>query len=160
MRYLGFFIIVLAAAAVSREYARYMKKRLSECEGFLKLFEYMRIKISSFLDSPRKIAEGFDSDALRSVGFLSALSESGDTLLAYRKIEGGLSLSREERGVVEELFSSVGSCYLEDAVRLIGAASEKMKGRQVALAVECPRNIRLFTSLAVTCALGIVILLV
>ncbi|MBO7304493.1 MAG: stage III sporulation protein AB [Clostridia bacterium] len=160
MRYFGLFIIVFAAAAVSWEYAKHMKKRFRECEGFLFFFEHMRIGISSFLHSPRKLSEGFSSDALRSVGFLPALAESDDVLEAYKKAEGSLSLSREERGVIEELFSSVGSCYLSDALRLIDRASEKMKVRRAALAAEYPKNVRLFTSISVTCALGIVILLI
>lgn len=160
MRYFGLFIIVFAASAISFEYARYMKKRLAECEGFLSFFEHMRLQISSFLHSPRKIADGFESEALRAVGFLSALSECGDTLTAYRQIEGSLALSLAEREVTRELFSALGSCYRPDALRLIDEASEKMKARMAALTVECPKNVRLFTSLAVTCALGIVILLI
>ena len=160
MRYLGFFVIIFAAAILSREYARHMERRLAECEGFLRFFEHMRIKVSSFLSSPKELCTDFDFGALHKVGFADALRSSSDTLSAYKQISGALSLSDAEKKIVEELFSSVGSCYRTDAVRLIEAAEEKMSRVRDELAATLPKSVRLVTSLAVTGAIGIVIFFV
>lgn len=160
MKYLGIFAIIFAAVAFSREYARYMKKRRAECEGFLAFIKHARIQIGCFLKPVRELGDGFRSEALGSVGFLAALRESEDIFQAYKRIEPRLSLSPEERAVTAELFSSLGLGYLNDGLKLIDSSCDTLAQLCDKLKDEQKKNTRLVSSLAVTLALGFLIIAV
>ena len=72
MKFIGLFILLLCALAVSREYSGYSRKRIAELGDFLELARYMRTQIHCFLRSPHEIADGFDGEAIRP--FISAFT--------------------------------------------------------------------------------------
>jgi len=160
LRYIGIFTVLLAAFLISREYSHYMKKRLRECEGFIAFIAHMRIQVGCFMRPVKELAAGFSSDALSDVGFIDALSESDGIYEAYKKIEPRLSLSKNERDVLELLFSSVGGCYLEEGMKIIEAAYGKMESLHCSLSEECQKNIKLVSVLSVTAAIGFLILVI
>lgn len=103
---------------------------------------------------------GFESEELSAVGFLDAVKSGEGIFSAYKKCEGKLSLSREEKCVLSELFSSLGEGYLEDGMRLIRASEEKMQQLHRALSEDLPRCVKLAATLSLTAAIGISILII
>lgn len=160
MLYIGISAVLFAAIMLSREYARYMKKRLDECEGFLAFIGYMRIQVGCFMRPLRELSENFSSEALAKSGFTDALRVEKNIYDAYKVSEPALSLSAEEKEVLEVLFSSVGECYLEEGVRLIEASHTKMEGLYSELKAERPRSTKLVSVLSATLAVGFLILVI
>ena len=151
---------MLSAALVSREYKIYLKKRLSECEGFLSFLTHIRIEIGCFLRPIKELCASFESEALYEAGFLGALSESENIYEAYKKCEASLSLDGDEKRVLETLFINLGEGYLNDGVRLIDAAHEKMEELTAAERERSAKNIKLATVLSVTASLGFFMLVI
>ena len=135
-----------------------MKKRLGECEGFVAFISYMRIQIGCFLRPVKDLCEGFSSEPLSKCGFLAALGTHSDIYEAYKLSEPSLSLSKEEKGVLATLFSSIGSGYLTESINIIDSSLVKMESLEKHLRTELVKNVKLVAALSVTAALGIVIL--
>lgn len=160
MRYIGIFLVLLAALIFSREYSRYMRKRLRECEGFLSFISYMKIQVGCFMRPLRELASGFSSKPLSEIGFIASLEKSDGIYEAYKEVEPRLSLSQNEKEVLEVLFSSIGDCYLDEGMKMIDSAYVRAEALYSSLSKECPKNIKLVSALSVTLALGFFILII
>lgn len=152
--------MLISSVLISREYSRYMRKRFSECQGFLSFMTHIRIQVGCFLRPVRELAAGFTSKPLSECGFIDALKDSENIYEAYKKSEARLSLSPQERGVLENLFSLFGEGYLEEGVRLIDESKERMEALCADLSKKCEKNIRLVTVVSVTAALGFFIIVI
>lgn len=160
MKYIGIFLVLVAAVTVSRDYSTYMKKRALECKDFLAFIAHMRIQVGCFLRPVKELALGFSSPSLEKAGFIGYLESSDSILSAYRKCEADLSLSEEEKSVLDRLFLSFGEGYLDDGIRLIDASYSDMERLYKKLCEEKTKNTRLVTALSVTAALGVVIFVI
>ena len=152
--------MLTSAAVISREYSKYMEKRMLECRDFLAFIAHMRIQVGCFLRPVKELAAGFSSPALEKAGFVSYLESADSILSAYRQCEANLSLSEEEKSVLNTLFSSFGAGYLDDGMKLIESAYSGMEILCGRLAEEKTKNTRLVTTLSVTLALGIIIFVI
>lgn len=158
MKYIGIIAVLLSAVIISKEYSSFVNKRLSECRDFLRFIEHMKIQVGCFLRPSNELAKGFSSGSLSDAGFLGAL-ENGESLYgAYKVAEPNLSISEEERDVLETLFSSVGECYLDEGVKLIDASHTKFENLYHKDRAECPKNAKLTSVISVTAAIGFLIL--
>ena len=160
MKYIGILLILTAAVAISREFSKYMNKRVAECKDFLAFIAHMRIQVGCFLRPAKELGSGFSSHALERVGFIESLGESDSVFEAYKKSEPKLSLSDEEKRTLNTLFSSFGEGYLEDEMKLIESSYSAMEKLYSRLCEEKTKNTRLVTALSVTAALGIVIFVI
>lgn len=158
--YIGISAVLFAAALLSREYSRYMKKRLAECEAYLAFIGNMKIQVGCFMRPLSELCENFSSDALEKTGFTAALRAEKNIYAAYKASESALSLSEDEKEVLRLLFSSVGECYLSEGVKIIDAAYAKMDGFYRELKSECPRSTKLVSVLSATLAVGFLILVI
>ena len=153
-------MILLSAWFFSDSYSKHMKKRLSECEGFLSFIAHIRLQMSCFLKPPKALSDGFYSKPLSESGFLEYIAECDSIYDAYKMAERKFSLSAEERGVLEKLFSSLGGGYLEDEIKLIDAYQGQLQSHFEVLKKEAPRNSKLLSTVSVTAAIGFLILLI
>ena len=160
MKYLGIILILLSSLLVSREYRRYMQKRLDECLGFCNFIAHMKIQVGCYLRPVRELARGFSSAALSRTGFLSSVEKCDSLGKAFSECEPSLSLSEEERGELRAFFSSFGDGYLEQGVQAIETAHTNMERLMAALSEQKDKNIRLVSTLSVTLALGVAILVI
>ena len=159
MRYVGFLFVLLASFVISREYAAYVEKRLTESRDFLSFIRHMKIQVGCFLRPTNELVRDFSSDRLSELGFTEALM-SGETLYsAYKRAEPELTLSGEERELFEVLFSSVGECYLEEGVRLIDGAEKRLEEIYRKNKLEYRKGARLVSIISVTAAMGFLLLL-
>lgn len=158
IKYIGILAVLLSALAISKEYSAFSKKRLSESCAFLSFLEHMKIQVGCFLRPANELLKDFSSDTLAAVGFTDALENSESLVTAYKTAEPKLSLSKEEREVLENLFSAVGECYLDEGVRLIDTAREKLEKLYQKNKIECPKNAKLVSVISVTAAIGFLML--
>lgn len=160
MKYIGIFLLLIAAAATSREYSKYMRKRALECKAFLSFIAHMRVQVGCFLRPVKELAAGFSSPVLEKAGFIRALGDSDCILSAYKRCEPALSLSEEEKSALGSFFSSFGEGYLDDGMKLIEGAYSDMSKLYEKLCAEKTKNTRLVTALSATSALGIIIFVI
>ncbi len=160
MKLIGIFLLLAAAFVTSREYSKYMEKRMLECKAFLSFIAHMRVQVGCFLRPVKELATGFSSPPLEKVGFVHALRDSEGIFAAYKRCESALSLSEEERTVLNTFFSSFGEGYLDDGIRLIDAAYSDMNKLHEKLCEKKANNTRLVTVLSATSALGIIIFVI
>ncbi len=159
MKYIGAFIVIVAALLMSREYSRYIKKRADQCEEFLSFIAYMRIQISCFLRPSREIAKGFSGEELEKIGFLDAVNEGESLYGAYKATESSLALTLREREIIETLFYSLEECYLDDGIRIIDSSYKEMESVCRKIREERPKNVKLAATLSVTASIGFLILI-
>ena len=160
MRYIGLFLVMLSSLAFSREYTRYMQKRVRECEAFLDFIGHLRMELSCYLRPLREAAGGFSSDALTEVGFFEAVNSTGNIYEAFSRTRRRLSLSDEELMPLESLFSSLGHSYLDEELKLINMCEENMRSVTEKIKRESPKSIKLISTLSVTAAIGFFILVI
>ena len=158
MKIFGFFLLLLGALVFSREYSRYVKKHIAECEEFIAFIKYMRLELKCFLKPPREIGRAFDGIAIKP--FLDSLESSESIRAAFDNAKSRFSLSPEERRALEELFSSIGSCYADDGVTLIDSATERLSDLHSDLCKNAGRGSQIVTVVSTAVTIGIFILLV
>ena len=158
MKIFGFFLLLLGALAFSREYSRYVKKHISECEEFIAFIKHMRLELKCFLKPPREIARTFEGKAIKP--FLDSLESAESIRAAFDSARGRFSLSEEEGRALEELFSSIGSCYADDGVKLIDTATERLTSLHADLCESAGRGARIVAVVSTALTVGIFSLLV
>lgn len=158
MKLAGLALLLLGALVISREYKRYVKKRLAECEGFISFIKYMRIEMKCFLKPPREIGRGFCDEAISP--FLIALEKEESLYSAYTAAKDSFSFTVEEKSALGELFSSIGVCYADDAVRMIDGVLERLSVSREALLTDGMRGVRVFQTVSAAASVGLFILLI
>lgn len=158
MKLFGLSLLLLSALLISREYTRYVRKHIAECEGFISFIKHMRIEMRCSLRTPREIGQRFSDEAIAS--FLLALEQEGSLYSAYNASRRSFSLSDDERVALEELFSSVGQCYADDGVRLIDDVLDRLQASRASLLTDGVRSIRVFQTVSVAASVGLFILLI
>ena len=152
--------LFLALFILAREHRRLLLARLSELRAFLDFVRHIRIEIGCYMSPPDKLCRGFSSPLLSEIGFLPKI-ESGDSLLdAYIFVSEKLSLHEGEREILYRLFSKLGDGYLEDTVKLIDEAENKLSPILSELEEETPKQIKLSSVLFATGGVGTVLLLI
>ncbi len=158
MKYVGILLILIGAAVISREYAAHMKKRIRECEEFLEFIGHIRTQLSCHMCPANELGEGFSASSIRA--FTELVYERGGMLEAFLASVHGFSLSEEETGILSELFSSIGKGSLEDELKCIDQAYERLEDHLSHQRESGRKNIRLVSVLSVTGALGFLMLVV
>lgn len=158
MKIFGLFFLLFGALSLSREYSRYVKKHLAECEEFISFIRHYRLLLKCFLKPPREIAKAFRGEAI--APFLDMLEKEENPALAFEASKGRFSLSEEENKVLSDLFSSICTCYAEDGVRLLEAADEKLTALYKELHERSVRSTRAFSTVSAAVSVGLFILLI
>ena len=159
MKYCGMVIILISALMISKKYGAQRMRRLRECEGFLAFISYMREKLSKYTFTVRELAEEFESDALFSCGFLSAL-RSTDAKAAYLSVRGELEISDMADEVLCEFFENFGGGYLDDEMRRICEAEERLVAIVKDERENAQKDIKVFGALFSAGGIGAVIILI
>ena len=105
MKYIGIFLLLIAAAATSREYSKYMKKRALECKAFLSFIAHMRVQVGCFLRPVKELAAGFSSPMLEKAGFIRALGDDAPKAAAMLALLGSAPHSLEADLLAEAALS-------------------------------------------------------
>ncbi len=158
MKYIAVAVFLIPALYIYREYSKKSKARLKQCLSFLSFIRYAKVQLSCYLKPIREIAENFDDRVLSEIGFIERIKNSDTPVKAFRECEELLSLGKEERDILLELFSHIGDGYMEQSLKLIDSAIGQLEGISEELKKEVPRTIKLALTLTATATAGLFIL--
>ncbi len=155
----GLSLILVAALLFSREYRRYLDGRVELCQGFLALLIHIRGRVDCYLTPLPEALSGFESVALSECGFLKRASEEGLSS-AYFSMEKSLSLPRRAREVLSSFFRGLGREYREGTLRELSTAISALESAVLEERQESEKSLKIASVLAVSAALGAIILII
>lgn len=148
--------VALLSYLIALEIKKYKRHSLAVCEELYALMLHIKLEVSCYLRPLSVLLRDFTSPLLeedflpraRTMGLSEALSASR------------LPISGEERRILSSLFSSLGSGYAADAVRLIDAYAAEFYSSLTVRRADLPREARLVNTLCASAALGLLILMI
>ena len=159
LKLVGICILLFTSILISRELVAQRRRRLALCEELLRFVCFLRLQIGCFLRPVPEVVADFHSDELTACGFLP-LRDDGDLAFAFSSSVAPDIVGAGCAQVLTSLFSSLGSGYLDDEIRLIDAHTSQL-GQIVELErVEAARQARLIRTLTASASLGLVILII
>ena len=151
-------LVGLGAILLSGELGQSKRRALALSEEIYSLLSHIKRQISCYLCPLSELIRDYSTPELMRVGFIKMARERG-LLTAVRECEG-LRISDEERKLMISLFSSLGSGYASDEVRLIEDSLSEFYAMLVQKRSEIPKDIKLINTLCASGALGILILMI
>ena len=158
LKLLGICILLFTSILISGELADRRRKSLLLCEELLRLVSYLRLQIGCFLRSPSDAVAGFNSKPLSEYDFLP-LDDGADLRRGFCESRVPGAVGGECTRIVDSLFSSLGSGYLDDEVKLLDTHRAQLCEVVEARRIDTGRQVRLIRTLTATVSLGFVILI-
>ncbi len=159
MYFFGSIAVLCAAFLLWRGYSREMDARLSICEVLLSLISDMRGKLSAYLISPREWALRYNGEAGELSPLLGALVSGELPRDAFSRVEEKLSFDKELLSIASELFSGLGTGYIESELRALDLAIEAIRLRSGKIKLDNERSKRAFGAVIGAAVGGVLILL-
>ena len=106
---------------------------------------------------PRELGVGFSGREINK--FVDRISDLG-IREAYERSENEFSLSAEERAILQELFSSIGSGYLDDELKRVDKAEKDFEMLYNGFKERSAKDVKLVSVLSATAALGVFIIII
>lgn len=159
LKYLLIGAVMAMSLYLSRRYRAFVSERIEsgrELFGFLK---FRGERMARFMSPKSEICRRFSGERLERCGFLPALREGKSFSEAFAVGADRLGISDSVRGLFEEIFSSMGCGYFKeecDMQRVAETRAERLlKDEEDALL----KSSRVRTTLIISAALGVAILL-
>lgn len=166
MKYIGAVMIFISVFALGISAGDREKRRLKECEEFLRFFEYVRNQVGYFLMPTKLIYRGFESDVLSRTGFLSALCDvEHDEVYydawtkAFDTCEGRMTLSPEEKAIVRGFGAGIGKSDEHLQMKNFDLGISQMKDEIENLKCETSKSVKVYTVLGFAAGAAAVILI-
>lgn len=156
---IGSVLLLYAALFITREYEKFLGRRLGVCLGFCELISHVRRRVEGYLTPADRLLDGFECGALEDVGYMSKARNSG-LRNAYFEVEGALPLDCATREALSEFFTDFGKDYKEETVKAADRALSALRGCADRMSCENEKSLRLWRAVAVAAALGVIILLI
>lgn len=157
LKYLGCAALLVAAAAVSKGYKAYVDQKILRTEEFLKLLRHIRQSVKASLTPQNLLYRGFCSEILEK-DFLPAYRECGELHSAYFKTHG--SVGQASHKILSDYFSAFGAGDGETEILRADEAVAALEESLLCERAEGEKNVKLFGTLAVSLAVGLIILLI
>ena len=155
----GIILVLFAAVVGIREKLKHQSKTLVILVELGELIDRIRIEIGCYLTPIERIIVDSDLPTMRELGFFEIAAKDG-LEHAYECIEKELEISGNARYLLRRFFSMIGKGYAPDEIRLIDTtATELIEVIKHEREGE-PARKKLTVTLAMACALGIIILLI
>ena len=157
IKYIGLVFILASAFIFSREYEKKEKTRLLEIDEFLRLFSYMKTRISCFLSKKSEWASGFKSNSPLIAEFLEK-ARFAELSEAFSSVSDKLSLG-EEKLMISRFFESFGEGFKDGEIDSLETLISSFSKEGEIIRKNSLKNVKTAKTLATAIALGIVILL-
>ena len=158
LKLVGICILLFTSILISRELTLRCRRRLALYEELLRFVSFLRLQIGCFLRPVPEVVAIFHSDEFCTCGFFPITSDD---------VEGAFSSSEAPRivgdkcaGIMRSLFSSLGSGYLDDEVKLIDTHRTQLSVLVDKEREETVRRVRLVRTLTASISLGLIILII
>ena len=159
MRYLGIAALLLAVLFISSEYKKRCKEASAELSDFISFLKYMRQKISCFMEDPRRLGNGFRAESEECQIFISKIEEMRGPRGAYLSVRERLSFSKEGIEMLDRVFFSCESGFLNDVLSALDDGIENFEELSKREGESFSVRERLYPSVFITAAVGIALIL-
>lgn len=160
LRYGGAALVMLGALLVSRAYASYMKKRLSEYRGLERMIAHAEGEISCFLAYGSELWRNFSDEAMEGCGLLSHLRDGKGISESFELSRDAMSLSASAKQKISDMLEPLGRGYKDDEVKLLSSIGDRLSEEISRESDEAEKNIRIARALLIGGALAVVIMIV
>lgn len=157
MKYIGCAALLILSAVISRKYKTYTEGKIRRTEAFLDFLLHIRQSLKTALVPQQLLHQGFSSKVLEE-DFLPSLRESGELAVAYSKC-GNLSGAASGK-ILSNYFSTFGGSDRDGELLRADDAISTLKTTLESEREEGEKNVKLFTTLAISLAVGLIILLI
>lgn len=158
LRVVGAMLLAIFALLFANSYSAYVRRSLSELEGFVTLLSHIRGKISVSLASQSVLFSELDCDSLERCGFLPSVRGGALARDAFRSAK--FALSKDARGVLSSFFSEFGHGYKADEIARIDSTLSECERILKSEREQAPKDVKLVYTLLVALTLGLVIFLI
>ncbi len=156
LRFIGAAFVFASFAMAGGVLCEREKARLSQCEAFLRLFEYIKNQIHYFLAPTKRIYRDFCDDVLEKTGFLAALREEGAGAYrnnwqeAFEKCAANFCLSSTQAEIVKTFGSHIGKSNEPMQTRNFEYLIKEMENETAKERLLCAKNTKLYRTLGLT----------
>ena len=147
LRWGGGILLVFGALLVSREYERYLGRRISEYSGLALLIGHAKSMISKFLAHGEGLWRSFSNDALERVGLLAALREGRGLGEAFDLCRDKMSLPRSGAARLSEELHRLGGEYMGGELERLTALEQSLVSEGEAEEALAEKNIKVARAL-------------
>lgn len=159
IKLIGICILLFTSMLISGELVSRRRHRLVLCEELLRFVSYIRLQIGCFLRPIPEVVGSFCSDEFNKCGFLPEVSDA-DLAACFLSSDVPKLVGTECSRIMESLFSSLGTGYLEDEIKLIDVHRAQLTELVERERAETVRQVRLIRTLAGSASLGLVIFII
>ena len=156
-KYIGCALILIFALVVSKEYKVFSGSRVSRLSEYLDFLSHIERRISTALLPQHRLVDGFSSKALEE-SFLPKLRECGELYSAYESAGGGICDTAHK--ILLSYFADFGKSDREGELSRVREAMARLRPVFEDERSASEKNIKLFETVAVAVALGLIILLI
>ena len=154
LKWLGALLVVSVIAFASREYSRYAKRRLSECESFISLLKHVKGEINRFLSTPSAMLKRYSDQNLERVGFL-ALWRTGKSLYeCFESCRARLAIPERIKDKLSRFFYGFGENYKDGEIARTEYYIDEIEPLLREEEQSLPGRIKLVRTLAAAISLG------
>lgn len=157
IKYLGCGALLILSAVVSKKYKSYTEGKIKHTEAFLEFLLHIRQSLKTALVPQHLLHQGFSCKVLEG-DFLPYLRECGELSSAYSKC-GNLSGATSGK-ILLSYFSSFGGSDRDGELERVDDAISSLKEALASERDEGEKNVKLFTTLSISLAVGLIILLI
>ncbi len=158
LRWGGAILLIIAALYISREYEKFLGRRISEYRGLCSMIAHAEEMISKYLAHGDGLWRDFRSDALEKCGFLPAVREGKGLHYAFESCRDKMSLSREAKDRLSLSFKRVGKGYMEGELANLSLVKESLAEECESESVAAEKNIKVARALLLGGALALAII--
>ncbi len=159
LRFFGMGLIAASAIAFFKEYKKQLEQRYGLCQGFLSLLSHIRRQIDCYLTPPDRLLCDFREDFLEKCGYLERAVKRG-VGEAYFEIEEKLGLPTEVKEILHSFFLGFGRDYREGTLKELDRGISSLEKCLAKEKTESEKDLKIAGILAVSFALGIIILII
>ncbi len=156
----GIGMLMIGALLVSREYEKYLDKRLGEYRGLVAMISHAESEIAKSLAHGEGLWRTFHDDALERCGLLTLLREGESLQTAFEKSKTKMSLTADAKEKISVLFSGLGKGYVESELKTINNIKESLTDRLKNEEESAEKNLKIARALLLGGALCAVIMII
>ena len=150
LKIIGVCMLLFTFTYLSAYLGNVMRRRVEVGREVYDLLRYIRRRVGCYLLPITEIAASYSTPHLEASGFLERIRCAQDPLPS---LTGRYKATNGVMRIAEGVFSSLGTGYLEDEVRLLDGAVAELSSVLASDEVECKKRTRLYSVLI--CAVGV-----
>lgn len=158
LRWGGAILLIVVALYISREYEKYLGRRISEYRGLCSMIAHVEEMISKYLAHGDGLWRDFRCDALEKCGFLPAVREGKGLYSALESCSDKMSLSREAKERLSQSFKKLGRGYMDGELDNLSLLKDNLAEECERESIAAEKNIKVARALLLGGALTLVIM--